>query len=123
MRTLEKDPQKRVSVNEVVSICNLGWTDAAAARGMDAKLEGDEEVEVLRKNLEEEKRKREEAERGREEEKNRADEEKRRRGGRKWNGRYLERKEEKEEGSGREDRGNGDGDERRGRGGGRRRNE
>ena len=60
MRMLDKNPQTRVSVNEVVSICNLGWTYAAAAQGLDVKTE---EVEILRKNLEEERRKREEVER------------------------------------------------------------
>ena len=61
-----------MTANELVSICNLGWTSAAAAEGRDAKLEEEEEEE-------EEKRKREEAERRAEEEKKKADEETRKR--------------------------------------------
>ena len=62
MRMLDKNPLTRVSANELVSICNLGWISAAADVGMDAKLEEGEGEE------EEEKKKREEAERRAEEE-------------------------------------------------------
>ena len=72
MRMLDKNPVTRMTANELVSICNLGWTSAAAAEGRDAKLEEEEEEE-------EEKRKREEAERRAEEEKKKADEETRKR--------------------------------------------